>query len=110
MSYAEILSPQNRILTQFKPHAVLAIGKLNYAVGANEASAAFPAFTCIATDIVLTTIANATTAQTALDCSVRTASIAVAVGGIPTLTVRLSNVVPGGGALELNCVVLRAAN
>lgn len=110
MSYSEILSPQNRILTQFKPHAVLAIGKLNYAVGANEVAQALPAFSCLATDIVLTTFANTTNAQAALDCQVRIATIAVAGGGIPTLTVRLSAIVPGGGGIELNYVILRAAN
>ena len=110
MSYSEILSPQNRILLQFKPNAVLAIGKLNYAVGANEAAQVLPAFSCLATDIVLTTLANTTNAQTALDCSVRIATIAVAGGGIPTLTVRLSANVPANGAIELNYVILRAAN
>ena len=110
MSYSEILSPQNRILTQFKPHAVLAIGKLNYAVGANEAAQALPAFSCLATDIVLTTFANTTNAQAALDCQVRIATIAVAGGGIPTLTVRLSANVPVNGGIELNYVILRAAN
>jgi hypothetical protein len=110
MSYSEILSPQNRILTQFKPHAVLALGKLNYAVGADEAAVAFAPFSCLATDIVLTTLANTTNAQTALDCSVRTATIAVAGNGTPTLTVRLSAVVPAAGGIELNVVVLRAAN
>lgn len=110
MSYSEILTPQNRILTQFKPHGVLAIGKLNYAVGDINATQALPAFSCLATDIVLTTFANTTNAQTALDCTVRVATIAVGGLGIPTLTVTLSVVVPGGGAIELNYVILRAAN
>lgn len=110
MSYSEILSPQNRILTQFKPNAVLAIGKLNYAAGANTAQQALPAFSCLATDIVLTTFAATLTAQTALDCSVRIATIAVAGAGIPTVTVTLSANVPAGGSLELNYVILRAAN
>jgi hypothetical protein len=111
MSYSEILNKTtNRVLTQFKPHAVLALGKLIYAVGADEAAGAFPPFTCLATDIILTTIANALTAQTALDCSVRSATIVVAGDGTPTLTVRLSAVVPAGGGIELNVVVLRAAN
>jgi|694.fasta_scaffold04931_18 hypothetical protein len=111
MSYSEILSETTeRIRTQFKPHAVLAIGQINYIANATTADVVLPAFSCLATDICMTTHSNCSNNATALACSVRIATIAVDGNGIPTLTVTLSAAVPAGQTIVENYVILRAAN
>jgi hypothetical protein len=111
MSYSEILTETTeRIRTQFKPHAVLAIGQINYIAGATTADVVLPAFSCVATDLCMTTHSNCSNNATALACSVRIATIAVDGAGVPTLTVTLSAAVPGGQTLVENYVILRAAN
>ena len=99
-----------RIRTQFKPHAVLAIGQINYVAGENSKNVVLAAFQCAATDICMTTHSNCSNAPTALACSVRIATIAVDGAGIPTLTVTLSANVPGGQTLVENYIILRAAD
>lgn len=112
MSYSEILTETTeRIRTQFKPHAVLAIGQINYIAGENTQDVVLNAFQCLATDLCMTTHSNCSNNATALACSVRIATIAVdANTGVPTLTVTLSAGVPAGQTLVENYVILRAAN
>ena len=111
MSYSEILNDTtDRVKTQFKPHAVLAIGQINYVAGQNSVDVVLAAFQCLATDICMTTHSNCSNNATALACSVRIATIAVDAAGVPTLTVTLSANVPGGQTLVENYVILRAAN
>jgi hypothetical protein len=111
MSYSEILNDTtDRVKTQFKPHAVLAIGQINYNAGENTKDVVLNAFQCLATDICMTTHSNCSNNATALACSVRIATIAVDAAGVPTLTVTLSANVPGGQTLVENYVILRAAN
>jgi hypothetical protein len=112
MSYSEILTETNeRIRTQFKPHAVLAIGQINYAAGETTKDVVLNAFQCVDTDLCMTTHSECSNAATALACSVRIATIAVDGNtGVPTLTVTLSDAVPGGQTIVENYIILRAAN
>ena len=115
MSYSEILTETTeRIRTQFKPHAVLAIGQITFNGGAandTTVDVVLNAFQCLATDLCMTTHSVCSNAATALACSVRIATIAVdANTGVPTLTVTLSAAVGAGQTLVENYVILRAAN
>ena len=112
MSYSEILNETGgeRIRTQFKPHAVLAIGQINYVAGENTKDVVLSAFQCLDTDLCMTTHSNCSNNATALACSVRIATIAVDGAGVPTLTVTLSANVPAGQTIVENYVILRAAN
>lgn len=112
MSYSDLLNETGgqRIRTQFKPHAVLAIGQINYNAGDTTQNVVLNAFQCLATDLCMTTHSNCSNAATALACSVRIATIAVDGAGVPTLTVTLSAAVPAGQTIVENYVILRAAN
>jgi hypothetical protein len=112
MSYSEILNETGgeRIRTQFKPHAVLAIGQVTFNANETTVNVVLSAFQCLATDLCMTTHSECSNAATALACSVRIATIAVDGAGVPTLTITLSAPVPGGQTLEENYIILRAAN
>lgn len=112
MSYSEMLNETGgeRIITQFKPHAVLAIGQINYNATEISKNVVLAAFQCLATDLCMTTRSNCSNNATALACSVRIATIAVDGAGVPTLTVTLSAPVPAGQTLLENYVILRAAD
>jgi hypothetical protein len=112
MSYSDLLNETGgqRIRTQFKPHAVLAIGQINYNATDISKDVVLNAFQCLATDLCMTTHSNCSNNATALACSVRIATIAVDGAGVPTLTVTLSAAVPAGQTIVENYVILRAAN
>ena len=109
MSYSEILNKTtNRILTQFEPHAILALGQGTIINGATATGIVLPAFTCVATDIVI--ISNFTcSAVQAVANPLRSAIIAVDGAGIPTLNVTLA-APNGGAAIIFNYTIYRAAN
>jgi hypothetical protein len=109
MSYIEILNKTtNRILTQFEPHAILALGQGTVVNGATATGIALPAFSCVATDIVI--ISNFTSsAVQALGNPLRSAIIAVDGAGIPTLNVTLA-AQNAGAAIVFNYTIYRAAN
>jgi hypothetical protein len=111
MSYSEILNETTqRVKTQFKPHAVLAIGQINFNATEITENVVLNAFQCLATDLCMTTHSNCSNNATALACSVRIATIAVDGAGVPTLTVTLSAAVPAGQSIVENYVILRAAD
>ena len=112
MSYSELLNETGgeRIKTQFKPHAVLAIGQINYAAGETTQNVVLNAFQCLATDLCMTTHSNCSNNAAALASVVRLATIAVDGAGVPTLTVTLSAAVLAGQSIVENYVILRAAN
>ena len=109
MSYSEILNKTtNRILTQFEPHAILALGQGTIINGATATGIVLPAFTCVATDIVI--ISNFTcSAVQAVANPLRSAIIAVDGAGVPTLNVTLA-AQNGGAAILFNYAIYRAAN
>lgn len=109
MSYSEILNKTtNRILTQFEPHAILALGQGTVVNGASATGIVLPAFSCVATDIVIISKFTSSQAQ-AIANPLRSAIINVDAAGVPTLNVSLA--APNGGAgIVFNYTIYRAAN
>lgn len=108
MSYSEILSPQNRILTQFNRHATLAIGQSAVLVGQTARAIVLPGFSCVATDraYISFRLASAANADAA---PLRSAVITVDGAGVPTLTVTLAAPVAATN-VEFYYVIMRSAN
>jgi hypothetical protein len=107
MSYSEILSPQNRILTQFNRHATLAIGESSVVIGQSTRAIVLPLNSCLATDRAYISFKNASVVN-ANAAPLRSAVITVNVG-VPTLTVTLADVVVGTD-VEFYYVIMRSAN
>jgi hypothetical protein len=109
MSYSEILNKTtNRILTQFEPNAILALGQGTIINGATATGVVLPAFSCVATDIVIISNFTSTAAQ-ALANPLRSAIINVDGAGVPTLNVTLA-AQNGGANIVFNYTIYRAAN
>lgn len=109
MSYSEILNKTtNRILTQFEPHAILALGQGTVINGATATAIVLPAFSCVAADIVIISNFTSTAAQVIANPT-RSAVIAVDGAGVPTLTVALA-AQNAGAAIVFNYTIYRAAN
>lgn len=109
MSYSEILNKTtNRILPQFEPNAILALGNGTVINGATATAIVLPAFSCVATDIVIISNLTCSAAQ-AIANPLRSAIIAVDGAGVPTLTVTLAAQNAGAG-IVFNYTIYRAAN
>lgn len=109
MSYSEILNKTTkRILPQFEPHAILALGQGTVVNASTATAIALPDFSCVATDIII--ISNFTsTAGQAIANPTRSAIIAVDGAGLPTLTVTLAAQNAGAG-IVFNYTIYRAVN